>query len=238
MKKTTDLKIYKSYWYVLDFTNFQKPTVLPIYFLSKKLAKEGIRRGVKKNLRRYYRPIQGKVIIKHEFPVVFKKGTWKKVTKYDYPTDRLTAQQKKTFRTVMRRRLRRMGILSIVRPKLKITEKPKIIKEVVNRQKVAKNKNSEAKIFQLQRKPRHIFYFLVRKRLSAASGKLFLLNVIRINLKDGSLMEIELETKRHDLIRPILLSEFKKIIYEKGLKTQETPENFIARLKEKGIEIL
>jgi hypothetical protein len=131
-----------------------------------------------------------------------------------------------------------MGLLSLPRPKRKITDRPKMVKEIVNRQRVAKSPGTEAKFFQLQRKPGHIYYYLVAKSKSRLTGKLFELECIRINIKDYTLKSLILNTHRNDLIRPILASEFKAIINEKGKKTEEDTEKLLNRLRKRGVPFI
>lgn len=205
------------YWYILDFRKFLKPKLLPVYFNSKPRANLILKANVSVlSTRKKFTILKGRNI-KDKIPYTLGQGNFFKYGgKYNYPTG-LDWQQKKDFRTLMRRRLRRMGILTTVKPRHRYDKGQIIVKYKHNTQKVATSPNTDAKVFQLDRKPKKYYYVLIKKRLSKKAGIIFELRVIRYDVKTKETKKMWLNVQRSDIFVPYLYKQFKTILHDKGI---------------------
>lgn len=216
MPKVTiqDYPVYDKYYYLVDFKNLLKVRLLPYYFLNKNAAKRAIRDNYPKKSHKYIEVLRGKKVKKFFLTYRMKEGL-AGFTKYDYPLERLTSQQKKTYRTVIRRRLRRMGLLTLVKPKKSIKSKPDYIKPITNKQKVAQNKNSAAKVIQIERKPKQYYYLVLTKEMARKKKYLFSLECIKFDNNKGTMKKVKLHTRRTDVLIPFLITDLERLVYAK-----------------------
>jgi hypothetical protein len=211
IKTTEHFPVKLDYFYIVSFEDFLKPKLLPVYFVNKNAAKRVLKSNVGPKAMGRFRILSGRVIRNEHIPYVLGFGVFGQV-EGKYPLDKkMTPQEKKSLRTMVRRRLRRMGILSTNKAKFRLNERVKMVKYKPNTQIVAQNKNSDAKVFQLDRKPSRYYYILIRKSLSKKSGKLFRLLCIQVNIKTGAHKKMVIHSKRNDIFIPHLLEELKKL---------------------------
>lgn len=208
--------VVHKYYYIINFRNFIRPRIYPVYFVNRTAAKRAIAANFpsKKN-RAFYEVIRGDKLKEFEATHVFSLGKLRKFTKYTYPDHVKTIQQRKTFRTVMRRRLRRMGMLTLVKSKSVIGNDPQIVKLIKNRQQVADSPNTLAKVFRLERKAASKFYVIIKKEISKEKGVLMRVKVIGVDIKTHRIKKEVIRIRRKDVIIPYLLTELLDI-YGKG----------------------
>lgn len=208
-----DYPVYSKYYYVVDFKNLLKVRLLPYYFINKEAARRAKKLNFPPERLKYIEVMRGKKL--KAFLLTYKMSQrLGKYIKYDYPAKDLSRQAKKSIRTQIRRRLRRMGIYTRVKPKYSIKEKPKVIKAVENKQKVAITKNTLAQVIRLERKP-HVYYWIKAKSLAKKKGYLFSLFCIKFDLSNNKCSEVILNTKRTDIMIPYLITELEAILDEK-----------------------
>lgn len=217
-KDTEDIPIKLKYWYIIYFKDFIRINLYPVIFISKKGAKRALRLHIDKVHLHRYQVIKGSKLKTYQLKYQLSLGPLSKFTKYEYPADKLTHQERKTYRTVMRRRLRRMDILTLIKPKLRITEKSKQNRWKKNQQKVAKNKNSQARVIQLERKATKYFYMVLQKTRSESNGILFRIESLRFNSKTQELKHIYLNIKNNDIIKPFLIKDLLNLCNEETTK--------------------
>ena len=206
--------IIKDKYYILDFSDLSRVRVLNFYFLNRRAAEKCIDVNfVRKKDRKYYAVVIGKDVADEITRDKERKASI--FTKYDYPVDRMTRQERKTYRTVMRRRLRRMDLLTLVKPRKHFKKKPDYIKHIKNKQKVAMSPNTAAKVIQVQRKNPKYYYLILEKSLSDKKGLLFILNCLRFDRRSGDMKQVTLKIKRTDLLIPHLIWDLEKMIHEK-----------------------
>lgn len=213
-RQTTDhFPIKELYYYIIDFRRLMFPVIMPVYFVNKNAAKRVLKKNVpNRNIRKFYSVYPGKRIKKLKLNYIIGYGNYLHLGgKYPYPDIEMTKQEKKSFRTLLRRRLRRMDLLTTNKVKYKYHEKVRKIKHKKNYQKVAKNKNSAAKVFQIDRKPKYYFYIILEKQLTTKRGKLFKIKTIRADIRTGKSIKVTIFTMRNDIFFPELLSNLNKI---------------------------
>lgn len=181
-----------------------------MYFTNRNAAKRAIRTNIAKSKRVFYDIIKGSKL-KH-LPVSFmlKLGRMGKFTKYEYPP----GITHKAFRTKMRRRLRRMGMLTLIKNKYAVTRKATshpYIKHIPNKQKVANSPNTIAKAFRLERKPKDVYYLILAQTVSKKRGKLFSVTALRFNTSTREVKKQIIEVDRRDVIIPYTLTEMIQI---------------------------
>jgi len=206
-------KIYKDKYYIIDFSNLMDVKVLNFYFLNRRAAQIAVEENFRSKKRKYYAVVKGSKLTEE-----IRNNTQRKIplfTKYSYPVDKVTMQERKTFRTVMRRRLRRMGIYTKVRPRKNIATKPDYIKHIPNKQKVANSPNTVAKVIQIQRKNPKYYYLILGKEKSTKKGMLFILNCLRFDNNSGKLKQVMVNVKRTDLLIPYLIYDLEDLIHKK-----------------------
>lgn len=223
-----DYPVYNKYWYIVDFRDLIKVRLMPYYFVSKAAAARAIETNFKKGYRKKVEAMRGDKV--KEFFLIYdmSKGL-PGFTKYDYPVACVTNQDRKSHRTLMRRRLRRMGLLTLVKPKRKINQEPGVIKPIKNKQKVANNKNSAAKVVQLERKPNYYYYLILKTELAKKKGTLWKIKCLKFDKRDGTLKKSTLITLRTDIIIPYLITDLEYMVYEKILTKQQTAKYYLRR---------
>jgi hypothetical protein len=213
IKTTDDFPIKRAYYYIIDFRRMMYPVLRPVYFVNYNAAKRVLISNMpNRNIRRFFSIYSGKTIKNLKLNYIIGEGNYLHLGgKYPYPHSDMTKQEKKSFRTLLRRRLRRMGLQTNNKVKYKYHEKASKVKYLPNRQKVANNKNSDAKVFQLDRKPRYYYYIILQKCLTSKSGKLFKVRAIRCNIKTGNWKKVTIYTNRNDIFFPELLGNLNKM---------------------------
>jgi len=212
-KTSQTLRIKELYYYIIDFRNLMQPELMPIHFVSKNIARKKLEAYIpNRNTRKQFSIIRGKSIKNENIPYKVADGNFmRRGSKYDYPDGRTEKQSKKSYRTLLRRRLRRMGLQTTVKTHFKYDEKAKKVKYKPNNQKVAMSPTTEARVFQLDRKPKRYYYIILKKRMSTKRGKLFKIKTIRVNIKTGNFRMETIHTMRNDIFLPELLSNLEKI---------------------------
>jgi hypothetical protein len=209
--------VVEKYYYIINFRYWDRPRIYPVYFTSKKAAQRAIRQNVRQRKQReYYEVIKGKKLMDFKCTYVLKLGKLGQFTKYAYGEHLKTYQERKSYRTLMRRRLRRMGMLTLARNKFKVNEQPQIVKLINNTQTVANSPNTLARGFQLERKNPRYYFLILNKKISQKKGILFELRVLRIDKKTQTLKRMGLQIKRKDIITPYLLTELMDIYENHG----------------------
>lgn len=214
VKKLRKYPIIKDKYYILDFSDLTRVRVLNYYFINRRAAEKCIKLNfLRKKDHKYYSVVQGKDI-NESIP---KDREFKGIIyfKYDYPVDKMTKQEMKTYRTVQRRRLRRMDLLTLVKPRKHFNKKPDYIKHIKNKQKVAMSPNSVARVIQLQRKSPDYYYLVLEKETTKKKGLLFILNCLKFNKRTGEMKQVTLKIKRTDLLIPFLIWDLENMIHEK-----------------------
>lgn len=212
IKTTKEFPLKEEYWYILDFRKFLLPKLMPVYFDSKQSAKRVLAANIPKRTIKSFTILKGETILQEHIPYRVAFGHYlRRGGKYRYPKESINWQARKSFRTLMRRRLRRMKLLTNVKVKARYDGKFSFVKYIENTQKVAMNKNSDAKVFQIDDKPKKYFYILIKKSMSEKARRLFKLRCIRIDIKTGSYNTMILHTKRNTLFIPYLLEELKQM---------------------------
>lgn len=214
IKTVKDYPVYNKYWYLVDFKNLLKVKLFPYYFISKKAARRAKKLNFSKHNQRHVEILKGAKV--KSFFLAYAMGkTLGKDTKYQYPDFLITKQERKNFRTIMRRRLRRMGLLTLVKPKKSIKHLPDYIKPIINKQKVANSPNSIARVFQIDRKPERYYYILLKRELAKKRGKLFKIKCHRYDSISGEFKELTIFTLRTDILIPYLITDLENLVYEK-----------------------
>lgn len=218
---TEDIPVKKEYYYIISFRQFLNLTLYGVYFINKNAAKEALVLHINRNKRSKYQIINGAKLKQYKLTYNISLGVLSKFCKYTYPDNCITGQSRKTYRTVMRRRLRRMGMLTLIKPKFKIREPIKHSRLIVNKQKVAMSPNSIAKAFRLQRKPAYYYYMLISKKRSKKNGIMFRAKTLRYNSKTGVFKMLYINIQNRDIIIPYLLSQVYSIAQDKSTENYE-----------------
>jgi hypothetical protein len=215
---TLDIPIKIKYWYIVHLMDYVSIQLFPVYFINKVAAKRALHKNVPFRKMGKYLIMSGKKLKQYELKYLIRLGPLPKFTKYEYPkpTNQMTRLEKRNFRTIFRRRLRRMGMLIPKKHKINIKENVKHARLKVNKQKVANSPYSEARVFQLDRKPKHYYYILLRKTRSKKNKVALECKVVKVNIKTGEFKKILLNIYNSDVITPYLLSELYKLLKIKG----------------------
>lgn len=230
IKTSDDYPIKKEYYYIVDFRNYFRLKVYPVYFVNKKTAKRSLKKSIKvlKIRRHYYEVVSGKQLVGTKIPYVFIKRFYS--AKYDYPENRVSKQQRKTYRTILRRRLRRMGLLTLIKAKYSVKDgKRSQVRIKENTQKVAMSPNSVAKVFRVERKPEKYYYIIIDKEKTHVKGVLRKIKSYRLNIKSGELKKVVVNMRSSDILIPHLLTEIPDLI-----KHTNNYARTIKRLRKKG----
>lgn len=220
-----DYPIISKYWYIVDFRNLLKAKLLPHYYVNRKAAKRAIELNFIRKRWKYYKVMKGYEV--KDFMIDYRMGMGLgKFTKYRYDEYKTTQQDKKSHRTQMRRRLRRMNMLTLVNPKKSIKREPDYIKPIKNRQKEGFRKNTLARVLQIERKPDKYFYLVDRRELSRHRGKLFKITGLRFDNTTGEIKKYCLHTLRTDIFTPYLITDLERMVYEQTKKGHQTAEYF------------
>lgn len=222
IRYTTDnFPIKNNYYYVISFRKFINLVLYPVFFVNKVAAKRAITSNIAPTHRGKYQVIRGLKLRQYTLLYNIGIGKMAKFTKYEFPPHVRTAQDKKTFRTVMRRRLRRMGIFTKLNPKKTIMGAITQNRLIPNKQKVANCPNTLARAFRLERKPKSHYYIIVDKKPSGDKATLIEVDTILYNKKTGEIKDKIIKINTKDIVIPYLISQvlaFSKDNYEE-LKT-------------------
>jgi len=222
-----DYKVYSKYWYLVDFTKLTKVKLLPFYFLNPKSAKRALKANYPKKKRKFIEVMKGSKV--KDFFLIYCMGNrLGKYTKYEYSPEKMTHQERKSHRTLMRRRLRRMGLLTLVNPKKSVRDKPDYIKPIINKQKVANSPKSIAKVIRIERKPSRYYYLIHNVKLAKKKKVLWEIEGLRYNATTGEIKKVKVKVYRTDLLIPYLLTDLEDIIYEK-IKQEPTRAVYYAK---------
>lgn len=236
IKTTEEFPIKIHYYYIINFSNLMKPKLMPIYFPNKNTAKRVLRQNILSHEKRKKYTIYSGEKIRHEdLQYVIGMGNRFVMSgKYPYPNKKMTKQEKKSFRTLLRRRLRRMNLLTNNKAKFRYDEKTrKRIKHKPNHQKVAKSPTTDAKCFWLERGSRHTWYIVLSKRKSFKVDKLFRIRAIRIQLKTGKWKKVTIYIRTTDIIHAELLRNL--YTYAKASDGIEAYTRYLQRKQEKAL---
>jgi len=200
------------YYYIINFENFIKPRIYPVHFTNRVAAKRAIKANFpSKKKRVFFEIIRGDKLKQFEATRVFCLGRLPKATKYDYPAGVTSHEEKKNYRTILRRRLRRMGMLTLVRSKFGVEERIPWTRLIENRQEVARSPYTLAKAFRLERKPKEIYYIIINKHISQKKGALFIVETLQVNIRTQQIRKQTIKVRRKDVIIPYLLTELFKL---------------------------
>ena len=101
------------YYYIVNTKNILKPTYLPVAFPDRREAMDYIRTRFESNFNNYTVE-RGSNVIKYKLPKGFYRSkiilSNKLYLKYQYPPWRITHQQRKDFRTIKRRNMRKWNL--------------------------------------------------------------------------------------------------------------------------------
>lgn len=204
--KTDEFPIKPEYWYVISFGNFIHLTLFPVYFVNKQAAKRAITSNIPRKAQGKYEVMSGKKLKDFSFRYKINLGRLHKFTKYIYE-DIPKGQRRKTYRTVMRRRLRKMGMLTLIKPKNHITRGIKQTRLIKNKQRIAIAPETWAVSFQLERKPNRYIYLILKKKLSEKKRVLFEIRALRIDMEKAICKKVNIQVYNKDVVRPVLITE-------------------------------
>jgi hypothetical protein len=230
IKTSNDYPIKPDYYYIVDFRNYFRLKVYPVYFVNKKTAKRSLSKSVKElKIRKHkYQVVSGKELLGTEIPYVFIKSFYS--AKYEYPEERVGKQQRKTYRTIVRRRLRRMGLLTLIKPKYSVKKvKRDQVRIKNNTQRVAMSPNTVAKVFRLERKPEKYYYIIINKEKTHVKGVLYKIEAYKLNVKNGELKKCIVNMRSTDILIPYLLTDIPKLI-----KHLPKYDSIIKQIRKKG----
>lgn len=228
---TDDIPIKNEYYYIISFGNFLNLTLYSVYFINKRAAERALSLHMGKvTMNSKYQVMRGFQLKQFWMTYTIRLGKLTKFHKYDYES----GKTRKNQRTMARRRLRRMGMLTLVKPKIEIREKVKYSLLIKNKQKVSSTKNTSARAFRLQRKPQKFVYVILKKERSKTKGFLFRMRLIRIDLKKNCQYDIvNLSIQNIDLITPYLIKE----VLEMVKNNQKTYEKILKYCAKRDIDI-
>lgn len=234
MYNTDEIPVKLEYWYIIWLRDFRFITLYPVYFINKESAKRAVRIYFSTNKRHRYTVISGRELKQYKLNYLIKLGKMNRFTKYDFPKD-ATPQQRKTRRTVIRRRLRRMGMLIPKKHKIGIKDNVKQARLLINTQDVANSPNTDARAFRLERKPKRYYYIIISKEKGHKNGVAFKVEVVRYNSKTGKYKKLLMNIYNKDVLIPHLVSEvlaqsinnnnyekFRKYCLTKGIRLHKT----------------
>lgn len=201
------VNIIDKYYYIVNFKYFLKPRVYPVYFTSKASAKRAIKENVKSRKKQgNYEIIQGKKLKEFSFTFVLKLGKLGEFNKWEYPKELNTQEKRKSYRTLLRRRLRRMGMLTPIKPKNTIGQISQV-RLIKNKQAVADSPNTAALAFRLERKNKNYHYIILSKKISKKKGLLFKIKALKVDMRLKTIKPCGINIQRNDLIIPYLITE-------------------------------
>lgn len=231
------------YWYIVNLKDMLNIRLYPVYFINKVSAKRAVNNHVAPRNRDKYTIISAKKLKQYTLKYQIKLGALHKFTKYEYPmtTDKMTRQEKKNYRTLFRRKLRRMGLLVHKKHKKKIKDKVTRIRIITNRQKVADCPRTEAVGFRLERLPKQYYHILIKKKKHPGKDILWKCKCIRFNSKTGEYKKLFINIYNKDVILPHLLSEIYTLAENTG-KYEQLKQYCLSKgiriYKEKSKEVL
>lgn len=211
------MSIVKARYYILYFRDILNPVCLNYYFSSRQLAKDNIIRNIPRKERRWYKVVSGAYLKKYE-PKIY-KSLKIKLKKYRYPKPDMTDQERKNFRNLQRRRLRRMNLF-IKSPGLgKLKNKNKRIKYVENKQKIADCPTTLARVITLDRRGSHRMYLIEGVKKAKRVGELFRIKARCFNFRKKEVKACTLRIKNLDILTPYLITELIQKTEKIGWKT-------------------
>lgn len=215
MEKNNSLYITVKYYilYLKDITNIR---ALPYHFPSVSLAQYALDRVVGKRDRALFKIVSGRYI-KRYLPKLYRKIALKPL-KYQYPGELKSHQEKKNFRTMYRRRLRRLDLYTLNNSPWKIRPNTKLkpIRHVKNKQKVADSPNTTIRVVQLE-KYNKFTYLVILKILRPKRGKdLCRLKCYKVDIKRGTDKLTKVRVQNKDLITAMTIERFKAKAKEKN----------------------
>ena len=104
VKRNTYQRIFPTLWYICDMVNLWKPYILPKRHLSKEKAIQYIDKHYEGNHHRYH-TIKGYLVVAFGLKVKQHVDHVPNAPSYEY-TYQLTRQEKKSYRTILRRHIR------------------------------------------------------------------------------------------------------------------------------------
>lgn len=212
-------KIHKARFYILNIRDITNIRCLYYYFSSRETAKYSLHKAIPSVERKWYKIVSGNYLSKYQ--PKFYKALRIYPVKYKYPPHIKTKQQRKTHRTVMRRRLRRMGLHVVGKKEGRIVENIGKSKWIKNRQKVANSPTTIARVIQVDSKGLNK-YFVVRDIVkSKRAGDLCRATCYQFDTYKGTIIKKELRIKNTDVITPYLTLELKKVWENKGYKLKK-----------------
>lgn len=209
-------KILKARYYILQLKDITNVRCLYYYFSSKESAKFCLNRRIPSNERKWYKIVSGNYLKKYQ-PKFYKTLRIYPV-KYKYSPEMKTAQAKKTYRTVMRRRLRRMGLHVLGQKEGRIKEQVKRSKWVKNQQWVANSPTTEARIFRMDRTGLNRYFAILSIEKSKRVGDLCRVLCYCFHLSKKTIIKKEVRVKNTDVLTPYLTSELQKLLETKCMK--------------------
>lgn len=199
--------IVKGRYYILYMKDILNIKSLKYYYVSRQLAKDVIKTHIARKERKYYKVVSGIYLKKYE-PDVY-AGLTVRPLKYRYSPN-MTDREKKSYRLRFRRRLRRMNIFVKQNTSGLIYKKASNVKYVKNKQRVANNINSEARIIQVDRRGKHRWFLINEVTKAKRTGDLFRIHSYCFDFKKRTITYKELRIKNIDILTPYILTELRK----------------------------
>lgn len=225
------VKIHKARFYILNLRDITNIRCLYYYFSSRETAKYALYKTIPSLERKWYKIVSGNYLSKYQ--PKFYKALKVYPLKYKYPVGKKSQQEKKTYRTVMRRRLRRLGLHVVGKKQGKIVENIQRTRWIKNKQVVANSPGSIARVIQIDSKGLNK-YFLVKDIIkSKRAGDLCRVKCFQFDTYKGTIIAKEIRVKNTDVITPFLTKELKKVWESKKLKLSD---KWIKRLTMKFLE--
>lgn len=200
------MKIYVGKFYIVYLRDILKPRILHYYFSSRAMAKKAIVDSLPYKDRKWYKVMSGKYLRKYEPELC--KSIKLIPTKYKYPSNSTQADRKK-HRTLMRRRLRRMGMLVHSKPYSTVHKPPKRIKAVKNKQKVAQSPGTISRVVEVDRRGSHKLFLILSFKRAKRVGDLYVANSVCFNFRKKTVEEKSLRIKNTDVLTPYTLIELR-----------------------------
>lgn len=234
-------KVVDTYFYILHFKRLDKPKIIPFHYLTRRSAQDCLDKMVSRADMLYYKVVKGSFIGEH-YVALYREGSFY-TTKYRYPDEKATFQEKKNYRTMFRRRLRRMGILVVNNAPRRIDSPPVKPRYIKNTQDVAKSPTTIGRVVQIDRFSRETYVFintLTKPKPKTKDFKRVLCKVegYKFNLRKGTIKPTKFKIEKTDLVIPHSLNHLKEQCQEKELKIPEEVSNtFTKPLKRKGLKL-
>lgn len=206
----------REYWYIVSLNDFRFIKLYPVYFINRASAKRAIRENFPAIKRMRYTIISYNKLIKYNLKYQIGLGRLPKFHKYDIAQKNSTPQQLKNARTIIRRRLRRMGMLVPKKHKFFIKDKVAYRHILENTQKVANSPNTEARAFRLERRGKYVYYILMFKMRTLVKGVMWRVKAIKYNAKTKTWKKVWMGIQNSDVLIPHLISEVWALAQKQG----------------------